>query len=182
MMSFLIDQGAYFLVEDFTQSSYAPWCKVAHQILEEEVGHPEFGVHFLEEQIRKLGPRACSARSTSGGASGSTCSVRRRRAAHRSISSSASSTGPTRIDARPSAPHRARDREAGPPGPPPLALHLSLHLIRRTSSKRGQSARPAPPKSRSKPVSSSSAVLRPSVRRCSTPARTQVVVSPSANT
>src|SRR5678816_4642075 len=55
MMSFLIDQGAYFLVEDFAQSSYAPWCKVAHQILEEEVGHPEFGVHFLEEQIRKLG-------------------------------------------------------------------------------------------------------------------------------
>jgi len=56
MMSFLIDQGAYFLVEDFAQSSYAPWCKVAHEILEEEVGHPEFGVHFLDEQIRKLGP------------------------------------------------------------------------------------------------------------------------------
>jgi len=56
MMSFLIDQGAYFLVEDFAQSSYAPWCKVAHEILEEEVGHPEFGVHFLEDQIRKLGP------------------------------------------------------------------------------------------------------------------------------
>jgi 1,2-phenylacetyl-CoA epoxidase catalytic subunit len=56
MMSFLIDQGAYFLVEDFTQSSYAPWCKVAHQILEDEVGHPEFGAKFLEDQIRKLGP------------------------------------------------------------------------------------------------------------------------------
>jgi ring-1,2-phenylacetyl-CoA epoxidase subunit PaaA len=55
MMSFLIDQGAYFLVEDFAQSSYAPWCKVSHEILEEEVGHPEFGVHFLEEQIRRLG-------------------------------------------------------------------------------------------------------------------------------
>jgi ring-1,2-phenylacetyl-CoA epoxidase subunit PaaA len=56
MMSFLIDQGAYFLVEDFAQSSYAPWCKVAQEILEEEVGHPAFGVHFLEDQIRKLGP------------------------------------------------------------------------------------------------------------------------------
>ncbi len=55
MMSFLIDQGAYFLVEDFAQSSYAPWCKVAHEILEEEVGHPEFGVRFLEEQVRRLG-------------------------------------------------------------------------------------------------------------------------------
>ena len=49
MMSFLIDQGAYFLVEDFTQSSYAPWCKVAHQILEEEVGHRSSGC-ILEER------------------------------------------------------------------------------------------------------------------------------------
>jgi len=57
MMSFLIDQGAYFLVEDFAQSSYAPWCKVAHEILEEEVGHPEFGVRFLAEQVRRLGPQ-----------------------------------------------------------------------------------------------------------------------------
>ncbi len=55
MMSFLIDQGAYFLVEDFAQSSYAPWCKVAHEILEEEVGHPEFGVRFLAAQVERLG-------------------------------------------------------------------------------------------------------------------------------
>ena len=63
MMSFLIDQGAYFLVEDFAQSSYAPWCKVAHEILEEEVGHPEFGVRFLEEQVRRLGRGARAARA-----------------------------------------------------------------------------------------------------------------------
>jgi 1,2-phenylacetyl-CoA epoxidase catalytic subunit len=55
MMSFLIDQGAYFLVEDFAQSSYAPWSALAREILEEEEGHPEFGLHFLEDQIEKFG-------------------------------------------------------------------------------------------------------------------------------
>ncbi len=81
----LIDQGAYFLVEDFTQSSYAPWCKVAHQILEDEVGHPEFGAKFLEEQVRKLGPERVQRALDKWWRVGSTCSGRRRRAARRCI-------------------------------------------------------------------------------------------------
>src|ERR1700687_378080 len=35
MMSFLIDHAAYFLVEDFAQSSYEPWARMAREILEE---------------------------------------------------------------------------------------------------------------------------------------------------
>ena len=55
MMSFLIDHAAYFLVEDFAQSSYAPWSAMSKEILLEEEGHSEFGAQFLEAQISKLG-------------------------------------------------------------------------------------------------------------------------------
>ncbi len=58
MISFLIDKAAYYLVEDFAQSSYAPWKEMAEGILEEEQGHPEFGIRFLEEQIRRHGSAA----------------------------------------------------------------------------------------------------------------------------
>ena len=58
MMSFLIDHAAYFLVEDFSQSSYAPWAKVANEILEEEESHPEMGIHCLRLLIRQRG-REC---------------------------------------------------------------------------------------------------------------------------
>ena len=182
MMSFLIDQGAYFLVEDFTQSSYAPWCKVAHQILEDEVGHPEFGAHFLEEQIRKLGPRARAARARQ---------VVARRAQHvrsagnapHAALSQARTQVPDQRGATPGLPrrHRARDREAGPArcpasGAPPIPSSDQKNQFQ------DRTARAQPwPKSRSKAVSSSSAVLRLSVRRCSTPARTARVLSPSAN-
>ena len=55
MMSFLIDYGAYFLVEDFAQSSYAPWAKTAQEILKEEEGHPDFGSNCLQAMMQERG-------------------------------------------------------------------------------------------------------------------------------
>lgn len=55
MMSFLIDHGAYFLVEDFSQSSYAPWAEAAREMLEQEVTHPQMGVNCLRLLIRQQG-------------------------------------------------------------------------------------------------------------------------------
>ena len=55
MMSFLIDHAAYFLVEDFAQSSYAPWAEMSKRILIEEETHSDFGAHFMEAQVEKLG-------------------------------------------------------------------------------------------------------------------------------
>ena len=43
MLTFLIDRGAYFLIEDYAQSSYAPWMQMSRQILSEEEGHVDFG-------------------------------------------------------------------------------------------------------------------------------------------
>jgi 1,2-phenylacetyl-CoA epoxidase catalytic subunit len=54
-MALLIDLGAYILVEDFAQSSYAPWAKAAQEILDEETGHPDFGVRFLRAYIDEHG-------------------------------------------------------------------------------------------------------------------------------
>jgi len=58
MMSFLIDRAAYFLVQDFAESSYAPWAEMAKGILIEEESHSDFGDHFLRAQIEKLGRSA----------------------------------------------------------------------------------------------------------------------------
>ncbi len=55
MMSFLIDHAAYFLVEDFAQSSYEPWARMAREILEDEEGHPEMGIWCLGLVIRDQG-------------------------------------------------------------------------------------------------------------------------------
>jgi ring-1,2-phenylacetyl-CoA epoxidase subunit PaaA len=55
MLTFLIDHGAYLLVEDFAQSSYAPWARFARKVLDEETGHMEFGNDFLREQVDKIG-------------------------------------------------------------------------------------------------------------------------------
>jgi ring-1,2-phenylacetyl-CoA epoxidase subunit PaaA len=55
MMAFLIDQAGYVLVEDFAQSSYAPWARVAREILAEEEGHPEFGMSRLRAMIATKG-------------------------------------------------------------------------------------------------------------------------------
>jgi 1,2-phenylacetyl-CoA epoxidase catalytic subunit len=53
--AFLIDSAAYVLVEDFAQSSYAPWAELAQDILKEEEGHPDFGMRCLETVIRERG-------------------------------------------------------------------------------------------------------------------------------
>jgi ring-1,2-phenylacetyl-CoA epoxidase subunit PaaA len=55
LMAFLIDLGAYILVEDFAQSSYAPWAKAAREILAEEDGHPDFGTRFIARYIDEHG-------------------------------------------------------------------------------------------------------------------------------
>lgn len=57
MMTFLIDRGAFLLVEDFAQSSYAPWARFAKMVLAEEVGHMEFGNDFVRAQVEKLGSK-----------------------------------------------------------------------------------------------------------------------------
>ena len=55
MMSFLIDHGAYFLVEDFAQSSYAPWARMAEEILKDEEDHPDLGANCTLAIIQKEG-------------------------------------------------------------------------------------------------------------------------------
>jgi len=58
MMTFLIDRGAFLLVEDFTQSSYAPWAKFCRAVLDEEVGHVDFGNNFVKSQVERYGAAA----------------------------------------------------------------------------------------------------------------------------
>ncbi len=53
--AFLIDRAAYFVIEEFTQSSYAPWARLSQEILNEEEGHADFGSEFLSGQIQKRG-------------------------------------------------------------------------------------------------------------------------------
>ena len=53
--AFLIDRAANFMIEEFAESSYAPWAKLARKIVHEEEGHAEFGVRFLQEEIKKHG-------------------------------------------------------------------------------------------------------------------------------
>jgi 1,2-phenylacetyl-CoA epoxidase catalytic subunit len=55
MLTFMIDHGAYVLVEDFAQSSYAPWARFAKKVLEEETGHMDFGNDFIRRQVDKIG-------------------------------------------------------------------------------------------------------------------------------
>jgi ring-1,2-phenylacetyl-CoA epoxidase subunit PaaA len=57
MMTFLIDGGAFLIVEDFAQSSYAPWARFAKEVLAEEVNHMDFGNDFVHAQVEKLGPK-----------------------------------------------------------------------------------------------------------------------------
>jgi 1,2-phenylacetyl-CoA epoxidase catalytic subunit len=53
--AFLIDSAAYILVEDFAESSYAPWAEMARAILKEEEGHPDFGMRCLRTLIAERG-------------------------------------------------------------------------------------------------------------------------------
>ena len=55
MGAFLVDAAAYILVEDFAQSSYAPWAHIAQGILKDEEDHPDFGQRFLTRQIEERG-------------------------------------------------------------------------------------------------------------------------------
>lgn len=55
MGAFLIDSAAYILVEDFGQSSYAPWAETAQRILRDEEDHPDFGSRCLGRLIEQRG-------------------------------------------------------------------------------------------------------------------------------
>lgn len=57
MSTFLIDRAAYFMLEDYAHSSYAPWAKAVQDSLEEEERHGDFGMEFLAGQIDKIGAR-----------------------------------------------------------------------------------------------------------------------------
>jgi ring-1,2-phenylacetyl-CoA epoxidase subunit PaaA len=53
--AFLIDAAAYILVEDFAESSYAPWAEMASAILKEEEGHPDFGMRCVRALVAERG-------------------------------------------------------------------------------------------------------------------------------
>jgi len=55
MSTFLIDRAAYFMLEDYARSSYAPWAKAVQASLEEEEEHGDFGMEFLSGQMEKIG-------------------------------------------------------------------------------------------------------------------------------
>lgn len=55
MTNVLIDRGAYYLLEDGTQSSYAPWHRLARRILGEEQHHRDLGLSLLGEQLERYG-------------------------------------------------------------------------------------------------------------------------------
>lgn len=57
MSTFLIDRAAYFMLEDYARSSYAPWAKAVQAGLEEEERHGDFGMEFLSGQMEKIGAR-----------------------------------------------------------------------------------------------------------------------------
>jgi ring-1,2-phenylacetyl-CoA epoxidase subunit PaaA len=60
MMNFLIDHAAYYLVEDFAQSSYAPWARMAQEILQEEATHSDFGADCVRKAIQRQGQPSVS--------------------------------------------------------------------------------------------------------------------------
>ena len=55
MGAFLVDAAAYVLVEDFAQSSYAPWARAAKDILADEEDHPDFGGRCVRRLIETKG-------------------------------------------------------------------------------------------------------------------------------
>jgi ring-1,2-phenylacetyl-CoA epoxidase subunit PaaA len=57
MSTLLIDRAAYFMLEDYARSSYAPWARAVQAGLEEEEQHGEFGMEFLSVQMEKIGAR-----------------------------------------------------------------------------------------------------------------------------
>ncbi|HSR56530.1 MAG TPA: ferritin-like fold-containing protein [Alphaproteobacteria bacterium] len=56
MSTFLIDRAAYYMLEDYAQSSYAPWARAVQDSLAEEERHGDLGMDFLRTQMDKIGP------------------------------------------------------------------------------------------------------------------------------
>lgn len=55
MTNLCIDRYAYYLLEDFAESSYAPLVRTAQAILEEEQRHSSLGPELLAAQIERYG-------------------------------------------------------------------------------------------------------------------------------
>jgi ring-1,2-phenylacetyl-CoA epoxidase subunit PaaA len=55
MSTFLIDRAAYYMLEDYARSSYAPWARAVQASLAEEEHHADVGMEFVATQIEKLG-------------------------------------------------------------------------------------------------------------------------------
>lgn len=55
LFSFVMDHGGFYLLEDCTQSSYAPWARMAREIMQDEISHPEMGSQFLRLAIQRQG-------------------------------------------------------------------------------------------------------------------------------
>ncbi len=57
MSTFLIDRAAYYMLEDYARSSYAPWARAVQASLAEEARHGDLGMEFLRTQVEKMGPQ-----------------------------------------------------------------------------------------------------------------------------
>jgi 1,2-phenylacetyl-CoA epoxidase catalytic subunit len=68
MLTFLMDRCAFLLVEDFAQSSYAPWARFAKHVLEEEQGMWTSVTASFAHKWKSWIATRCSGRLTSGGA------------------------------------------------------------------------------------------------------------------
>jgi len=62
LSALLLDRAGYFMIEDYSESSYAPFMQVARDILEDEDEHSQAGQDFLGAQIDEIG-RATTQRS-----------------------------------------------------------------------------------------------------------------------
>src|SRR5262249_27192126 len=53
--SFLLERCSMLMVEEFADSSYAPWSRVASEILAQEQGHPDRSERFITAHIGHVG-------------------------------------------------------------------------------------------------------------------------------
>ena len=57
LFNFVVDRYAYYLLEDFAKSSYAPLVRASQEILEEEQRHLRLGPSLLRAEVQRCGKR-----------------------------------------------------------------------------------------------------------------------------
>lgn len=55
LFNFVVDRYAYYLLEDFAQSSYAPLVRASQDLLEEEQRHLRLGPSLLRAEVKRSG-------------------------------------------------------------------------------------------------------------------------------